>query len=342
MAEMKTKREAINTNHDTVVPPGMLSSPQIAYYVEKYKIIKGFEEECLGPASYHMRIGGSVLTWVKGEKIEFELGKEDDKNKSIQSTLELRPNSLTFVTTIESFALPKDIIARFNLKSKWVHEGILLGTGPIVDPELNGNLLIPLHNFSNQNVSLNYGEEFISVEFTKTLNPDQKLPTPHEKCKYVKNKHSDFDFHKYRKRIGGKTVESSVLSTLENHGKIIENYEKRLSIFTWVGFGTFAAVFIAIIALVVTTWSLISSSLTTANEAENIVKQYKGQNFDFRSFALKSSLDEQEKKITILEKGVDSLNNRTSTSSTYLLNQDIQNLKKKIDELDKKISSQTP
>ena len=86
-----------------------------------------------------MRIGGKVLTWNKGEKVEYRLGDQDDLNKKLRSKVVLKPNSLTFVTTIEKFNLPKDIIARFNLKSKWVHQGLLLGTGPIVDPELNAN-----------------------------------------------------------------------------------------------------------------------------------------------------------------------------------------------------------
>ena len=156
-------KEAVNTYGDANIPPGMLSSPHIAYCIKKYKIIEFHDDSCFGPATYHMRLGGKVISWENGKKVEFTLGKEEDKNKNIRTQIELRPNSVTFVTTIEMFNLPKDIIARFNLKSKWVHQGLLLGTGPIVDPELKANLLIPLHNFSSQDVTLHYDDKIIRV-----------------------------------------------------------------------------------------------------------------------------------------------------------------------------------
>lgn len=127
---------AQNTYCDANIHSGMLSSPLIAYCVDKFGIIKHYEEKCLGPTTYHMRIGHEVLTWDNGKKVEYTLGAEEDKNKNIITSVEFKPNSLTFVTTIEEFNLTKDIIARYNLKSKWVHQGLLLGTGPIVDPEL--------------------------------------------------------------------------------------------------------------------------------------------------------------------------------------------------------------
>ena len=161
----KNEGKAVNTYGDENIPSGMLSSPHIAYCAQKYRIIENYDESCLGPATYHMRLGGKVLTWEFGERVEYFLGENDNKKKNIRKKVILKPNSLTFITTIESFNLPKDIIARFNLKSKWVHQGILLGTGPIVDPELVANLLIPLHNFSNRDVEIEFNKKIISVEF---------------------------------------------------------------------------------------------------------------------------------------------------------------------------------
>ena len=111
------KSNAQNTYCDSNIHSGMLSSPLIAYCVDKFGIIKNYEKKCLGPATYHMRIGHEVLTWDNGKKLEYTLGAEEDKNKNIITSVEFKPNSLTFVTTIEEFNLPKDIIARYNLKS---------------------------------------------------------------------------------------------------------------------------------------------------------------------------------------------------------------------------------
>ena len=67
----------------------------------------------------------------------------------------------------EKLLLPEYIAVRFNLHIRHVHKGILLGTGPLVDPGFFGNLLIPLHNLTDNNYKLIGGEGFIWVEFTK-------------------------------------------------------------------------------------------------------------------------------------------------------------------------------
>ena len=63
--------------------------------------------------------------------------------------------------------LPEYIAVRFNLHIRYVHKGILLGTGPLVDPGFFGRLLIPLHNLTDNNYVLEGGKGIIWVEFTK-------------------------------------------------------------------------------------------------------------------------------------------------------------------------------
>lgn len=293
--------EAVNTYGDANIPSGMLSSPHIAYCAEKYKIIDGFDKSCLDSATYHMRLGNKVLTWENGEKVEFSLGDFEDNNKNIQTKVELKPNSLTFVTTIEKFNLPKDIIARFNLKSRLVHKGLLLGTGPIVDPELKARLLIPIHNFSSQNVTLNYNEKIISVEFTKTLNPDQVIDINGKKFKYIKNKSRIFNFEKYLKRIGGGKVESSVSNKMEEFDKSFKKYSSKLNIFSIASIIGFVGLLVTLVTLVITTWQLISSARNQLTEATNIVKVYSDDNYDFSAYALKSTVDDLQEQIVKLK-----------------------------------------
>ncbi len=314
----KSEEKAVNTYADTSNPAsGMLSSPHIAFYVDRYGIIEEYDEKCLGPATYHMRIGGNVLTWEKGKKVEFTLGKVEDKNKNIRTKLELRPNSLTFITTIEKFNLPKDIIARFNLKSTWVHEGLLLGTGPIVDPELKANLLIPLHNFSSQDVTLHYGDQIISVEFTKTLNPNDQLNSGQEKkFKYVANKSRIFDFEKYRKRIRGKRVESSVSSKFDEYDETIKEYKNRLRLFSWIGGITLFSAIIGLGIFYYTTWLVVDSAKSQVYEAYQIIKQHQGQNIDLNSFALKSTYDDLKREFLELKKYTEQLNAESHLKSS--------------------------
>jgi deoxycytidine triphosphate deaminase len=322
MGNTETNNSTVNTHGDKI-PPGMLSSPHIAYCVEKYKIIDNFDESCMGPATYHMRIGGIVRTWENGKKVEFTLGEQDDTTRNIRKRVDLGPNSLTFVTTIEKFSLTKDIIARFNLKSKLVHKGLLLGTGPIVDPQLRGNLLIPLHNFSSQTVTLEYNDELISVEFTKTLNPDDTFEEQSEKYKFILNEHWDFNPDKYWDRIGRSKVESSVSSSFEKYEKSIEDYRQKLNELTeknktafkkynWIAGLTAGAAIIGLVTLVFTTWQLIESSHAKMDSAYNLIKQYEKEGVDFRALALKKTVEDTFEDI---QKQIDEL--KTNTTDQY-------------------------
>jgi deoxycytidine triphosphate deaminase len=302
---------------DGSVPPGMLSSPHIAYCAKKYRIISDYDPSCLDSASYQMRVGGSVLTWDRGTKIAFELGDNEDKNRNIRKSVDLKPNSLTFLTTIEEFRLTKDIIARFNLKSKWVHQGLLLGTGPIVDPQLHARLLIPVHNFSSQTVTMNYGQKFISVEFTKTLDPDSVLViNESEKTEFIPNPNWNYDFHRYRERIENKKVESSVQNQFEESKEQIESSrtaiqqfkesaDEKINTLSRFNIITIVGVIISIFILILSTWNLIRSTNTKADAAYDLSKS--------TSDEMKVTLRKYQEEMKTMELTIKELDGRTKS-----------------------------
>ncbi len=65
------------------------------------------------------------------------------------------------------FRIPDYIALRFNLKITHIYRGILLGTGPLVDPGFNGKISIPLHNLTTNDYIFRGGEGLIWMEFTK-------------------------------------------------------------------------------------------------------------------------------------------------------------------------------
>ncbi len=237
------------------IPCGMLSSPQIALYFKHNFLVKNPGSGLKG-ATYDMRLGGPAYRFINGEKKIINLGEEDDTIRNIQNRLFLPPNSLTFVTTREEFRLTRDVIARFNLKSKWVHKGLLLGTGPIVDPEFDGFLYIPIHNFSGKEIDLEFDTPLIVVEFTKTLDVTEN---------YIKNPSKKGIIANYLNSAG--EVESSVLKVIREYEEKIQDNtdeinaskterEKWNKRFTW---GWVASAFlggIALASLVFTTWSV--------------------------------------------------------------------------------------
>lgn len=142
---------------------GVLLSDRIRFYVDKVRLIEPFTDANLGPASYDLTLGAEC--WYA------EHLKDTGQAKRILAPGErliLRPNSITFVSTRETLNLPFYLVAKFNLKLRFLHEGLLLGTGPQIDPGFRGRLSCPLHNISSEKISLTLGEPFAVMEFHKT------------------------------------------------------------------------------------------------------------------------------------------------------------------------------
>lgn len=148
------------------IQPALLNSEDIKHYIDKGCLIesKNFDPERLKPASYEMRLLGSLYDWQ-----ETRDGRLQPRCRAIRNgcTVNLPKNSISYLWTEEKLLLPEYIGARFNLHIRYVHKGILLGTGPLVDPGFGGSLLVPLHNLTDNDYELKGGEGVIWVEFTK-------------------------------------------------------------------------------------------------------------------------------------------------------------------------------
>ena len=144
--------------------PALLSADEIVDYVKKTGAIspfyRGGKHSRLKKASYEGRIGEKAY-------------KYDDNRKLTEMTLKdgqltVQANSIVFVESDLDFRLPDFIALRFNLQIRHVHRGLLLGTGPLVDPGFWGKLCIPLHNLTNEDYHIPKEEGLIWVELTKT------------------------------------------------------------------------------------------------------------------------------------------------------------------------------
>ena len=145
------------------VKPALLSADEIVEYVKMTGAISPFyyrgKHSRLKKASYEGRIGEKAYRYDEnGKLIEMILNDE----------LILQANSIVFVESDLDFRLPDFIALRFNLQIRHVHRGLLLGTGPLVDPGFWGKLCIPLHNLTNEDYFIPKEEGLIWVELTKT------------------------------------------------------------------------------------------------------------------------------------------------------------------------------
>lgn len=141
----------------------MLSN-DIRKYIEKVNLIDKdlFCDDCLEPASYDFRLGEEYYYVEDPSKRKyFKLSKDNP-------VLEIPPNAIVFVSTYETVNIPRYMIARFNVLVHLVYKGLLLGTGPQVDPGFSGRLFCPLHNLSTRPIYLDYKEKFATIDFIKT------------------------------------------------------------------------------------------------------------------------------------------------------------------------------
>lgn len=139
----------------------LLNSADIMAYIKATSLIYPFDEACLQGASYDVKVFGEVVYWDKdGIKQSVQL-------KSKEDYFELCPNSIAFVTIEPTFRIPDYLALRFNLKITHIYKGLLLGTGPLVDPGFVGKLSIPLHNLTANTYRFNAFDQLITMEFTK-------------------------------------------------------------------------------------------------------------------------------------------------------------------------------
>lgn len=147
------------------IAPALLNSADIYAYALATGMLFPFPTDestlkrKLKSASYEIDFLGDV--YYKKD------GKVEHKKIERETPFTLEPNSIAFVFIETKFRIPAYIALRFNLRITNVHRGLLLGTGPLVDPGFVGRLLVPLHNLTANKYTLYGGEGLIWVEFTK-------------------------------------------------------------------------------------------------------------------------------------------------------------------------------
>lgn len=150
------------------VPAALLSSEHIFDYAKLTGMIFPFEEKSLKSASYEAGIEGDIIFWkINDQKNSY--GFEKTKFNSFgQKTFLLKANTIAYFQVKPKFRLPHYLAARFNLRITHVHRGLLLGTGPLVDPGFEGRIFVPVHNLTASDYLMDLEKALIWIEFTKT------------------------------------------------------------------------------------------------------------------------------------------------------------------------------
>lgn len=240
------------------LPPALLTANQILNYGKIVGLVYPFETELIKGATYEVGVGGDAYYWDENQKRRVLSVKSQGKYG-----ITLKPNSITFVETEVEFLLPQYIAARFNLHIKLVHRGLLLGTGPIVDPGFRGRLLIPIHNLTSSPYTIEKGEKLIWVEFSKTA-----FGRHSDRYNY-EQKEDDFRcFPKEKRRIkaqeylwkanSNNPIMSSISGFISSTDERVETVEGRLKNIGFIGFIT---LLVTVVLSLGSSWSLYDSAL---------------------------------------------------------------------------------
>ena len=292
------------------ISPALLNSADILSYINAVSLIYPFYKEDLSGASYDVRIKGKVVYYEADDKNEILKIEKDLLNDG--DSFDLLPNSIAFVTLEPAFRIPDYLALRFNLKITHIYKGLLLGTGPLVDPGFVGKLSIPLHNLTNNTYRFFKGDKLITMEFTKMSNnicwksnKEYIIPTND----YIPSSiPSDRPVDKYiakaleKDRL--KHVVSSIPAAMQESKNDVKEakdavkaYEKRSIIQTTI----------SILAVVSITLTLISISIGAINKAN---ERYDELNKEYHTFQEEYSkkYDELLQKIDDLTEEIESTN----------------------------------
>ena len=285
------------------ISPALLNSADIEDYVRLTGMIYPFHKEDLRGATYTVRLRGLCIYFEEktdGDGVEehvFCVGEDSEdlpnakenkaNNYRIERELRLKPNSITFITLEPVFQVPDYLALRFNLKIPHIYKGLLLGTGPIIDPGFQGRLSIPLHNLTSNEYVFHKDDEIISLEVTK-MSSNSKWGL-HEDLRLGEYKETQITQHRqvtqYLQKALGEHSTSGVISSVigatneaKRTARRAERETKKLKKAGVVGtILALFAVIIAVFSLLIPTYQLIKSVDDTQTQYEVRIQELEEQ-----------------------------------------------------------------
>lgn len=150
----------------------------------------------LGSCSIDMRLGNSfrVFEHSKHAYIDpFDAKRSEEVTKLIEiktgEPFILHPNDFVLATTIESFSLPDDLLARLEGRSSLGRLGVVVhSTASIFEPGWKGKIVMELGNLGTMPIALYPGMRICALTFEQL---STKVEVPYHKKKGAKYVNQD-------------------------------------------------------------------------------------------------------------------------------------------------------
>jgi hypothetical protein len=141
--------------------------------------------------------------------------------------------------------LPFYVVGRFNVRVSWVYNGVLLGTGPQVDPGFSGCLSCPLYNLTDLDIIIKRDEDFATIDFEKTTTFLEGIPLAEKKEIVRKARHAEAVPVGDRLHCFYKLPPMRALQLCKSHKMISSLFEMRAELRNWrlLGIGAVVSFF---------------------------------------------------------------------------------------------------
>lgn len=248
------------------IPSALLNTADLLDYiaatgmVHPFKVDRANPSVVLKPASCGIPLAGSALWWETKDGESPELVKREVGSGE---KLTLKRNSIVYVTLEPMLRMPDYMAARFNLTIRDIYRGILVGTGPLVDPGFTGHLSVPLHNLTFNDYEFTGGEPIVWMEFTKlSTNERWDGGRAHKRrgeyVPFPDRKRKRRTVHDYVKYASGNPITSSIPPLLGEARAAASAAEAAAKRQLWFSLAAGLAVVVGIAAVILATFSLVS------------------------------------------------------------------------------------
>jgi dCTP deaminase len=142
----------------------MMSDEQIIAAVKNGEIVLDpFDPSKVQPASYDARVGTWAFSSTSREKV----------NLSQKGILIVEPGEFAVIEPRERVQLDNRTAGQLGLRSEYARRGLLMLSGPQIDPGFSGVLVVRMVNLATKPIALPYEDPFLTIQFFRLSNPVQ-------------------------------------------------------------------------------------------------------------------------------------------------------------------------
>jgi dCTP deaminase len=118
-------------------------------------VLEPFEPQSLQPASYDVRVGARAFT----------SSLKEISDLSQKGLLVIEPGEFAVLESRERIELDLKTAGQLRLRSEYARRGLLLLSGPQIDPGFKGVLVVRLVNLAPKPIALPYEAPFLTAQF---------------------------------------------------------------------------------------------------------------------------------------------------------------------------------